>query len=116
MVPTSIADDCNETIANVFCFGAFADQHSGVVYNNLMGNFPFMLFDGSVYFLIMYHYKANTIMATPIAGLDDVCIFKAYKLNFDNLKHKGYKPTLNIMDNQATNYIEMFLTKEECKL
>jgi hypothetical protein len=55
-------------------------------------------------------------MATPITGLDDVCIFNAYKLNFDDLKHKGYKPTLNIMDNQATNYIEMFLTKEECKL
>jgi hypothetical protein len=55
-------------------------------------------------------------MATPITGLDDVCIFNAYKLNFDDLKHKGYKPTLNIMDNQATKYIKKFLTKEECRL
>jgi hypothetical protein len=30
-VPTLIDDNCNETIANFFCFGAFADQHSGVV-------------------------------------------------------------------------------------
>jgi hypothetical protein len=70
-----------------------------------MGNFPFMSFDGSVCFLVMYHYKANAIMTTPITGLDDVCIFNAYKLNFNNLKHKGYKRTLNIMDNPAMKYI-----------
>ncbi len=29
---------------------------------------------------------------------------------------KGFKPKLNIMDNQATKYIKKFLTKEECKL
>ncbi len=52
-------------------------------------------------------------MATPINGLDDVCIFNAYKLNFDELKHKGYKPILNVMDNQATKYTKKFLTKEE---
>ena len=36
----------NESIANVFCFGAFADKTSGVVYNDLTGNFPFILIDG----------------------------------------------------------------------
>jgi hypothetical protein len=64
----------------------------------------------------MYHYKASAIMATPITGLDDVCIFNAYKLNFDDLKRKGYKPMLNIINNQATTYIKKFLTKEECQL
>ncbi len=34
-----IPDD-DESIANVFCFGAFADKVSGVVYNDLTGNFP----------------------------------------------------------------------------
>jgi hypothetical protein len=38
--------DDNVTIANVFCFGAFADKPSGVVYNDLTGAFPFMSFDG----------------------------------------------------------------------
>ncbi len=32
------------------------------------------------------------------------------------MKRKGYKPTLNIMDNQAPKYIKNFLTKEECRL
>jgi hypothetical protein len=30
--PAIINDDTNKSIANIFCFGAFADCHSGVVY------------------------------------------------------------------------------------
>ena len=114
--PNVTGDDCNESIANVFCFGAFADRHLGVVYNDLMGNFPFVLFDGSVCFLVMYHYEANAILATPIAGLVDSSIFNAYKANFDKLAQKGFKPKLNVMDNQAKKHIKTFLTEEECKL
>jgi hypothetical protein len=44
----------NESIANVFCFGAFADKVSGVVYNDLTGKFPFMSIDGSVCFFVLY--------------------------------------------------------------
>ena len=113
--PAIIADD-EESIANVFCYGAFADRHSGVVYNDLTGNFPFVSFDGSVCFLVMYHYEANAIMATPIAGLDNRSIFTAYKKNFKELTAKGFKPKLNVMDNQATKQINFFLTEEECKL
>ena len=32
------------------------------------------------------------------------------------LEEKGYKPKVNVMDNQATNYIKQFLTKKGCKL
>jgi hypothetical protein len=52
-----IPDD--ESIANVFCFGAFADKISGVVYNELTGNFPFMSIDGCVCFFVMYHYETS---------------------------------------------------------
>ena len=31
------------------------------------------------------------------------------------LKTKGFKPKLNIMDNQATKHIKKYLTKNECK-
>ncbi len=88
--PNFIADDGDESITNVFCFGAFTDRHSGIRYNNLTGNFPFVSFDGSVCFLVMYHYEANAILATPIAGLDNISIFKAYKENFDDLTKKGF--------------------------
>ncbi len=98
--PNIIDDDEPESIANVFCFGAFADKRDRVVYNDLTGLFPFMSLDGSECFFVMYHYKTNAILATPVASLDDKSIFKAYKMQFDNLTSKGYKPKINIMDNQ----------------
>ncbi len=75
-----------------------------------------MSFDGSVYFFVLYHYESNAILATPITGLNDVSIFNAYKTYFDVVTTKGFKPKLNIMDNQATKHIKNFLTENDCKL
>ncbi len=101
---------------NVCCFGAFADKRDRVVYNDLTGSFPFMSLNGSVCFFVMYHYKRNAILATPVTGLDDKSIFKAYKMQFDNFTSNGYKPKINIMDNQATKHITAFLTEQQCQL
>ncbi len=109
-----IPDD--KLIANKFCFGAFADKISGVVCNDLTGHFPFMSIDGSVCFFVLYHYETNAILAKPIANVDDRSIFEAYKEVFETLEVKGYKPKMNVMDNQATKYIKKFLTKKECDL
>ena len=109
-----IPDD--ELIANVFCFGAFADKISGVVYSDLRGNFPFMSIDGSVCFFVFYHYETNKTLVKSIANVDDHSIFEAYKEVFETLKAKGYKPKMNVMDFQTTKYIKQFLTKKECAL
>ncbi len=45
-----IDDINNESIANVLCFGAFADKNTGVIYNDCTGNFPFMSLDGNICF------------------------------------------------------------------
>ncbi len=74
-----IPDDSDATIANVFCFGAFADKRTGVMYNNMTGNFPFVSLDGNVCYLIIYHYESNSILATPITGLSNNIVFDAYK-------------------------------------
>ncbi len=114
--PNLIGSDKDESIANIFCVGAFADKNNGIVYHDLTGLFPFMSYDGSVFFFILYHYELNSILVTPITGLDNVSIYKAYKQQFELLTSKGFKPKLNIMDNQATKHIKTFLTKNDCKL
>ena len=73
----------------MFCFGAFADKRTGVVYNDMTGNFPSVSLDGSVCYFIMYHYEANSILATPITGLTYTIIFDAYKQRFEMLEAKG---------------------------
>ena len=75
-----------------------------------------MSFDGSVCFFVLYHYEPNAILATPIAGLDNVSIFNTYKKYFKELTAKGFKPKLNVMDNQAMKHIKKILTKNDCKL
>ncbi len=75
-----------------------------------------MSFDGSVCFFVLNHYESNAILAKPITGLDNMSIFTAYKTYFEELTVKGFKPKLDIMDNQATKHTKKFLTKNECKL
>ncbi len=104
--PALIGMDDNESIASVFCFGAFTNKTNGLVYHVLMGSFLFVSLNSSVCFFVLYHYKSNCILASPIAGLDNKTIFKVYKKHFDELTAKGFKPKLNIMDNQATKYIK----------
>ncbi len=62
--PALITDVEGKSIANIFCFGAFANKNTGIVYNDCTGNFPFMSLDGNVCFFVMYHYETNTIFAT----------------------------------------------------
>jgi hypothetical protein len=107
--------DNKESIANVICFGVFADKNNRVVYNDLTGLFPIILLDGSICFFFMYHYEANAILAKPISGLDNISIFDAYKMQFEDLTSKGFKPKMNIMDNQVTKHIKVFLTEQQCK-
>jgi hypothetical protein len=86
-----IPDDSDASIANIFCFGAFADKRTGVMYNDMTGNFPFVSLDGSVCYLIIYHYESNSILATPITSLTDTIIFNAYKQQFECSKQRGSK-------------------------
>ncbi len=57
-------NDSDPSVANIFAFGAFADKHSGVVYNDLTGSFPFMSLDGSVCF--SFYTTTNQIASWQI--------------------------------------------------
>jgi hypothetical protein len=106
----------NHLIANIFCLRAFSNKITGVVYNNCTDKFPFMLLNGNVCFFVMYHYKTNAILATPIPCLNLSSIPAAYKKNFEYLKEKGFKPKLNVMDNQVTKVIKAYITPQQVSL
>ncbi len=114
--PSVIVEDDDSSVGNIFCFTAFADKRTGVLYNDLTGSFPYMSLEGKVCYLIVYHYESNAILGLPISGFDDNTVFAAYKTQFEFLESKGYKIKLNVMDNQCTKQIKKFLTANECKL
>jgi hypothetical protein len=113
--PTNVIEPNKETVANVFCFVAFADKHTGVLYSDLTGTFPFMSLEGNVCFLVVYHYKTNAILALPIKNFTDECILAPYKQQFKLLQSKGHKIKLNVMDNQASRAIKKCLILQRCK-
>jgi hypothetical protein len=77
-------------------------ENSGIIYYDLTGLFPFVSFNGSVCFFVLYHYEWSAILITPISGLDNMSMFNVYKMQLDELTAKGFKPKLNIIDIQAT--------------
>ena len=81
-----------------------------------MVKFLFISLDRNECFFITYHYKTNTILVTPIPGLDLKSILAAYSKNFEYLVSKEYTPKLNVMDVQANKSIKAYLTPQQCKL
>ncbi len=102
----------DNSVANIFAFGALANKHSGIVYHDLTRLFSFMSLDGSVCFFVLYHCKLNGIIADLITGLDNKTLFKAYKKQFDKPTKQGFHVKLKVMDNQATKYILTFPGQE----
>jgi hypothetical protein len=111
-----IGDVDDHSIANIFFFEAFANKTTGVVYNDCTGRFLFKMFDGNDCFLVMYHYETKGILATPVPSLNLSSIIAAYKKDYKYLEGKGYKPELNVMDNQATKVIKAYLTPQQVSL
>ncbi len=93
--------------ANLYCFAAFADKHTGMIYNDLTGTFPFMSLEGNVCFLVVYHYETNAILALPISGFSDDVIFQAYKVIYEMIESKGFVIRFNVINNQASKVISV---------
>ena len=47
--------------------------------------------------------------------MKDITNIAVFEEVFNGVKDKGYGPTFNRIDNQATSPIKVFLTKEGCK-
>jgi hypothetical protein len=95
---------------SVFVFAAFSDKHTGILYSDLTGTFPFMSLEGNVCFLVVYHYETNAILALPVVTFSKDSILTAYQQQFEFLESKGHKIKLNVMDNQASQVIKNYLT------
>jgi hypothetical protein len=70
-----VTDNNSPMNANLFCFAAFVNKHTGTIYNDRTGSFPFMSLKGNVCFLVVYHYKTIAILALPILGFSYEVIF-----------------------------------------
>jgi hypothetical protein len=99
----------------VFCFAAVADKTQRTIYHDLTGRLPVMSLEGNQYFLVAYDYTINAILVRPVKDLESATIVTAFDSIFQELKTKGFKPQLNITDNQAVAALKDYLHNEQCE-
>jgi hypothetical protein len=67
------------------------------------------------HFLVAYDYTLNTILVGPTKYLESATIITAFDSIFQELqKNIGFKPQLNITDNEAVTALKEYLHTEDC--
>lgn len=119
IIPDETADGTAEHVpngcSNVFCFAALADKVQGTIYTDATGHLPVKSLEGHQYYFVAYDYDTNYIFAIPIRDVKDATIIAAFDEVFQELTDRGYKPRLNVTDNQATTPLKAYLQQHDCK-
>ena len=85
------------------------DKREGTIYADLTGKFPITSIHGMTDMFIMYNWKSNAILATPIKESKAETIVECFKNNITYLSKRGFKPVYNVIENVATNAINTYL-------
>ena len=104
-----------ENVCNVFCCAALGDATTGVFYTDMTGVFPVTSLKNMQAYFVAYDFDTNNIFALPVPNFKDETVITAFEEIFNDLKYKGYTPTFNVTENQATTLTKAFLKKEGCK-
>ena len=111
---TNIIQDNHSTI-NVLCCTALWDATTGTFYTDLTGSLLVASLENMQAYFLAYECDTYTIFAKPCPYLKDDAIIAAYKEVFNELNTKGYTPKFNLLENQATAPIKVFLKTQGFK-
>ena len=56
-------------------------------------------------FFVFYAYEAHEILVRPMKNRGDESFVQAYKEIYEYLGTKGFKPTLNVTDNECSKVV-----------
>jgi len=87
-----------------------ADNNDGTLYTDQTGAFPVVSYKGNKLMFVAYEYRSNAIIAKPIRSNSDESLVTAFKEVYEYLSDKGFKPKLNVMDNQCSKAVQKYLT------
>ena len=97
---------CSAQEQNVMCYAALADTNTGTIYTDLPGPFPVRSVRNMQYIFVCYVYESNAILVRPMKTRSDACMVGAYQEIYEYLEAVDQKPTLNVIDNEASNHIK----------
>ena len=104
---------CATLEPNVFCYAALADSVTGTIYTDLPGKFPVQSIRNMQYIFVCYAYESNAILVRPMKNRSDESFVAAYKDIYEYLESKGFKPTLNVTDNECSKAVQDYINSQK---
>ena len=79
------------------------------IYVDNAGNFPIRSIEEYISILILYDWKANEILASPIKYTKDETTIESFQSHIKYITKRGFKTSFNIIDNVALKAIKVYL-------
>ena len=92
-----------------FIGATIADTHDSTIYTDQTGNSPVRSFHGKRCKFIAYEYRSNAILCRALKDQTDASMIEAFQDVYQYLESKGFKPKLNVIDNQCSKAIQRFI-------
>ena len=106
------------TLTNIYVSLISAEDYKEVtvnIYFNPTIGFPIMARLGMKYFIILYNYDRNAILAEAINNQGETRRVRCYDKLYNFLTECSLKPTINIMDHESSKAVKHVLTKRATK-
>ncbi len=104
------------TMQDVFCFAALANTITGTMYTDITGAFPVRSFKSMQYIFVAYVYDLNAIIIRAMPSRTDASMVTAFSEAITTLKTGGYRPALNVMDNECSAAVEKYIRSERINI
>jgi hypothetical protein len=82
------------------------------IYTELTGIFPTNSLSGNKCILIIYDYDSNIVLSDPMKNRGYKDMVRVFDLLFQSLIIRGFKPSLQRLENEASLALRNYLTKQ----
>jgi hypothetical protein len=105
-----IEPDLDQGIKTQYVYAATID--AGQIYTDQTGRFPVVSSKGNKYFMILYDYDSNAILAQPIKDRTAPELLRAFHVMEQELVAQGLKPKLMRLDNEVSKLLKTYLHRQ----
>ena len=98
---------------NSFCFAVLADTIKGTIYIDLIFRFPVRSVQSMQYIFVCYAYEPNSILVRHMKDRSNKSFLASYKDVYEYLEGRGYKPTLNVTDNEFSKAVQNYVSSQD---
>eukprot|EP00804_Cyclotella_cryptica_P024310 CCRYP_020870-RA/>CCRYP_020870-RA protein AED:0.35 eAED:0.35 QI:0/-1/0/1/-1/1/1/0/397 len=93
----------------LFVRASIADQIEGTIYTDQTGAFPVTSYHSNKYQFVADEYRSNAMLVRALNDQTDKSLIVAFTDVYEYLTDRGFRPKLNVMDNQCSKAVEKYI-------